>query len=86
MSRPRRFLKSVAGRPLDHLLDGLEWISAGIGTDRYGWPSRFLPQPAVPEDLLDHLGLVPLDEGDDFHFGTAGGTANGVRAVDLFDQ
>ena len=25
------------------------------------------PQPAVPENLLDHLGLVALDEGDDLH-------------------
>jgi hypothetical protein len=25
----------------------------------------------VPENLLDHLGLMPLDEGNDLHLGAA---------------
>jgi len=40
----------------------------------------------MPENFLDHLGLMPLDEGDDFHLRATLGTANWVRRVHLFDQ
>jgi hypothetical protein len=42
---------------------GDSFVLSGIG----GGPRRrFLPQLAVSEDLLDDLGLAPLDEGDVF--------------------
>jgi len=45
-----------------------------------------LPQSAVPENLLDDVGLMRLDEGDDAHRRTTLGTADWVRCVNLFDQ
>ena len=50
-------------------------------------PRRTLfPQPAVPENLLDHFGLVSLNEADDAHRRAALGTAEWVRFVTLLDQ
>jgi hypothetical protein len=40
----------------------------------------------VTQNLLDHLGLVPLDEADDLHRRTALRTANRIRLVDLLNQ
>lgn len=42
------------------------------------------PQPEVPEDLFDDLGL--LDEGDGPHGARAAGTHEGVHFIDLLDQ
>jgi len=39
----------------------------------------------VPENLLDHLGLAALDEGD-FEFGPAPRTAKRIRFVNLLDE
>ena len=57
----------------------------GLGCRRS--PRRTLfPEPAMPENLLDHLGLAPLDEGDDFHLRTTLGTRKWVRLVNLLNE
>ena len=40
----------------------------------------------MPENLLDDLGLMSLDEGDDLHLGPAPRTQERVSFVDLLDQ
>jgi hypothetical protein len=40
----------------------------------------------VPENLLNHFGLVWLDEGDDLHRGVALGTAKRLCFVNLLDE
>ena len=45
-----------------------------------------MPQPAVPQDLLDHVALRRLDEGDDLHLAAALGTLQRVDLVDPLDE
>ena len=45
-----------------------------------------LPEPAVPQNLFDHLALAPFDEADDFHPGATFGAKQWVHLVHLFDQ
>ena len=40
----------------------------------------------MPENLLDHLGLVPSDEGDDLELGPTASTPQRIRLVNLPDQ
>ena len=55
---------------------------------RRRWPPRrtLFPQPAVPENLLDHLSLAPLDEANNAHGRTTLGTGQRIRLVDLFEE
>jgi len=66
------------------------WVSCSV-LDRlcqHRWPARgtLFPQSAVPDNLLNDLGLMPLDESDDLHRRPALGTAKRIRFVHLLDE
>ena len=44
------------------------------------------PQPTVPQDLLDHVALRRLDEGDDLHLAATLGTGQRVDLVHPLDE
>ena len=53
-----------------------------------GWCPRCrrLPQSTMLQDLLDHLALRRVEEGDYFHFAAALRTDHGVSLVDSLDE
>ena len=90
VSRTQRRVERTAQRDAGRSPPASSLISRSV-LDRpcqHRWPPRWtlLPPPTVPQNLLDHLGLAPLDEADDAHRRAALGTAEGIRFVHLPDQ
>ena len=80
--------KPVAGAPANARVSRLHAVWCSV-LSMFGvrcCPSDYFPQPTVPLDLLDHLGLASLDERDDLHLGTTRGAAQAVRFVNLPNQ
>src|SRR5205823_3336180 len=82
---PQRFSKPDAGTAILNL-----WPTASDChrlMDRRGRASRRLfPERAVPQNLFDHLALMPLNKADDLHLAPTFGTNQRVHLVNLFEQ
>ncbi len=58
------------------------WRCTGIGQGA----ERTFPEPAMPQNALDHVRLATLDEADDLHPSTTGRTRQWIHFVHTLDQ